>query len=156
MQTTFFYLGRILKKLADDQCSSITKGSIYHIKPTYIQPFTTVVDWPEIGCLMEVSTMFHICRYCIFTWGGRYELTRCFEGVFLPHTPCFQHKYPKPGSTQTVQVLRDYQWSLARCQMIFILHLFTFENECICNGTYSPCFSSWNTFAFEAWSFKDK
>ncbi len=31
IQTTFFYLGRFLKKLADDQCSSITKGSIYHI-----------------------------------------------------------------------------------------------------------------------------
>ena len=27
-----FYLRRFLKKLADDQCSSKTKGSIYHIK----------------------------------------------------------------------------------------------------------------------------
>ncbi len=26
---------------------------------TYIQPLTTGVDWPEIGCLMEVSTMFY-------------------------------------------------------------------------------------------------
>ncbi len=49
MQTTFFYLERFLKKLAEDQCSFITKGSIYHIKHMYIQPFTTVVDWPEIG-----------------------------------------------------------------------------------------------------------
>ncbi len=32
MQTTFFYLGRFLNKLADDQCSSITNGSIYHVK----------------------------------------------------------------------------------------------------------------------------
>ncbi len=32
MPSTVFYLGRFLKKLADDQCSSITKGSIYHIK----------------------------------------------------------------------------------------------------------------------------
>ena len=32
MQTTFFYLGRFLKKFADDQCSSIPKDSIYHIK----------------------------------------------------------------------------------------------------------------------------
>ncbi len=32
IQTTFFYLERFLKKLADDQCFSITKGSIYHIK----------------------------------------------------------------------------------------------------------------------------
>ena len=61
MQTTFFYLERFLKKLADDQCSSITKGSSYHIKHMYIQPFTKLVDWPEIGCLMEVSTMLYIC-----------------------------------------------------------------------------------------------
>ncbi len=33
MQTIFFYLGRFLKKLADDQSSSITKGIVfYHIK----------------------------------------------------------------------------------------------------------------------------
>ncbi len=31
-QSTFFYLGKFLKKLADDQCSSIIKGSTYHIK----------------------------------------------------------------------------------------------------------------------------
>ncbi len=48
-----------MKKLADDQFSSITKGSIYHIKRMYIEPFTTVVDWPEIRCLMEVYTMFY-------------------------------------------------------------------------------------------------
>ena len=29
IQTTFFYPGRFFKKLADDQCSSITKGSMY-------------------------------------------------------------------------------------------------------------------------------
>ena len=28
----FVYLGRFLKKLADNQCSHITKVSIYHIK----------------------------------------------------------------------------------------------------------------------------
>ncbi len=71
MQTTFLYLGRFLKKLADDQYSSIFKGSIYHIKHMLIQPLTMGVDWPEIACLMEVSTMFNICRYCIFTWYGR-------------------------------------------------------------------------------------
>ncbi len=76
MQTTFFYLGRFLKKLADDQWSSITKGSIYHIKHIYIQPFTTVVEWPDIRCLMEVSTMFSICRYCVFTWDGRINKTK--------------------------------------------------------------------------------
>ena len=43
MQTTFFYFERFLKKLTNDQCSSVNKGSIYCIKHVYIQPFTTEV-----------------------------------------------------------------------------------------------------------------
>ncbi len=44
------------------QCS--TKGSIYHIKHMYIQPFTKVVDWPEIRCLMEVHCIYYVlCFY---------------------------------------------------------------------------------------------
>ena len=73
IQTTFFYLGRLMKKLADDQCSSITNGSISSIPNMYIQPSTTVVDWPEIRYLMEVSTMVYICRYCVFTWWDKIE-----------------------------------------------------------------------------------
>ncbi len=66
---------KFLKKLTDNQCSSITKDSIYHImKHMYIQPFTIVVDWPDIGCLMEVSTMSYNCRYCVFTWWGRWVM----------------------------------------------------------------------------------
>ncbi len=57
MCTTFFYNERFLKILADGKYSSMS-----------IQPFITAVDWPEIGCLMEVSTLFHICRYCVFAW----------------------------------------------------------------------------------------
>ena len=55
MQATFFYHGKFLKNLADYQCSVITKESIYHIEHILIQPFIMGVDWPEIGCLMEVS-----------------------------------------------------------------------------------------------------
>ena len=55
-QTIFFNLGRFLKKLADDQCSSITKGSIYHVICTYIQPFTIAVDWPQ--CFIFADTEF--------------------------------------------------------------------------------------------------
>ena len=56
----------------DDQCSSITKGIIYHMKHMSIQRFTMGVDWLKIGCLMEVSIVFDICRYCVFTFYGRY------------------------------------------------------------------------------------
>ncbi len=45
----------------------------------YIQPFTTLVDWPEMGCLMEVSIMFRICRYCVFTWNSRYKLLSIYS-----------------------------------------------------------------------------
>ena len=42
MQTTFFYLERLAKKLADDRCSSIPKGSIYYINIcTYWPVFST-------------------------------------------------------------------------------------------------------------------
>ncbi len=71
IKATLFYHGRFLKKSADDQFSSITKGSICHIKHIYTQPFTIGVDWPKIVCLMEVSTLFCICTYCIFTRYGR-------------------------------------------------------------------------------------
>ncbi len=66
-QSTFFSLGKSLKKLADDQWY---KGSIYYIKHMYIQPFSMEVHWPKMCCLMEVCTMFYICTYCVFTlWG---------------------------------------------------------------------------------------
>ena len=65
MQTTFFYLGKFLKKSTDDQCSPRTKDSIYHIKHMSIQPFTMGVDWPEIGRLVEVSIMLDICTYWV-------------------------------------------------------------------------------------------
>ncbi len=63
------------KKLEEDQCSAITKGSLYHIKHMYIQPFTTV-EWPEI-----------FCRYFIFTWRGRDDRTECSDSTtYLPMT----------------------------------------------------------------------
>ncbi len=65
MQNTFFCLGKFLQNLADDQCSSIAKGSVYNIKHVYIQPFSMEVDLPEMQNWMEVSTMFylHILRF---------------------------------------------------------------------------------------------
>ena len=66
------------------QCPFITKDSIYHISHMYIQPLTTVVYWPKIGRLMEVSTMFYICRYCVFTWDGS---TCLLHSIPLPSPP---------------------------------------------------------------------
>ncbi len=72
-QSTSFWLGKVLKKLADDQPSSITKGSIYYIKHMNIQPFSMEVDWPKILLLMAVSAKFYICTYCVFTLWGKVD-----------------------------------------------------------------------------------
>ena len=65
IQSTFFYFERFLKKLADDQCPPITKGSIYHIKHMCIQPFTLgvidlkfVIKWKYLLCVIVVHTVF--------------------------------------------------------------------------------------------------
>ncbi len=66
MQTTSFYLERFLKKLADDQCSPQNFRQ-YLPYQTYVD--TSFCHGNGLTCarLMEVSTMFNICRYCIFT-----------------------------------------------------------------------------------------
>ena len=47
MQRSFFCLGKFLKKLADDQCSSTTKGSICYIKHScmYIEYNLLACKW---------------------------------------------------------------------------------------------------------------
>ncbi len=91
MKITFFYLGRYLKKLADDQFSSLTKGRIYHINHMYIQPFTQVVDWPEI-CFTYVDTAFLLGRSdvtmrclkpaCVQYHGQHVHITLCTKPYF--------------------------------------------------------------------------
>ena len=64
----FLYLDRFLKKLVNDQCSSITKGSIYCITHMSIQLFIVGVDWSEIGCFKYLlcwifaHAAFLLCR----------------------------------------------------------------------------------------------
>ncbi len=64
-----FYLERFLKKLADDQRSSVTKRSIYYMKHMCIQPLSLEVDWPDIWCLIEVSTVCFIFAHTAFLLG---------------------------------------------------------------------------------------
>ncbi len=64
LHTNYFLLPwKILKKLADDQCSSVTNMSM--------QPFTMRVDWPEIWSLMEIIYHVWYFTYCVFTLYGR-------------------------------------------------------------------------------------
>ncbi len=61
---------KFLKKLADNQCCSITKNSIYYVKHMYIQPFSMEVHWLDIWhyfngstviCLIFTHTAFLLC-----------------------------------------------------------------------------------------------
>ena len=85
MQTTFFSLGRFLKKLADGQSSSITKGSYLPYQPYVHITFYHSSGLTRNWMLMEVSTMLHICRYCVFTWYGRKKV--------IPH-PSLNKPFP--------------------------------------------------------------
>ena len=71
MQNIFYCLGKFPKKLADDQCSSITKGRICY-RPIYETCTYNLLAWKcieqKFDFLMEVSTMFYICTYCVFTF----------------------------------------------------------------------------------------
>ncbi len=81
----FFCLGKLLKWLADDQSSSITKGSIYYINYMNIQPFSMKVDWKEIWHQMDVCSMFYICRYCVLLCGAdiKWLVTTQYQIVLL-------------------------------------------------------------------------
>ena len=69
MQGTFFCLGQFLWKLADDQRSSITKGSI--IPNMYIQPLAWKRIDQKLDGLWKCLLCFIICTYCFFTlWGS--------------------------------------------------------------------------------------
>ncbi len=76
MQTTFFYLGRFLKKLADDQCSSILLKAVSTISTNYVH--TTCYhssgltrNWMFNGslCFIFADTTFlpgtADCHYCV-------------------------------------------------------------------------------------------
>ena len=62
----------------------ITKGTIYLIKCMSIQSSTVGVDWPKIGCLMEVSIMFDICTYYDFTLYNSFVWWHVFISEFIP------------------------------------------------------------------------
>ena len=65
-----------------NQCFSITQVSINHIKLMSIQTFIMGENWPEIGCLMEVSIINLIFAHTAgFTLYG----TLNTKGSMLPH-----------------------------------------------------------------------
>ncbi len=59
--TTFYYFfsGRFLKKWPDNQCSSITKGSIYHIKHVHIALYHT--SWLTRNLMFNGSIYYVLC-----------------------------------------------------------------------------------------------
>ncbi len=105
MHSTFFCLGKFLKWLANDESSSITKESSYYISYMYIQPFSMEVDWREIWHQMDVSTMFYICRYCVFTLWGR-DMETTFGSPFKLASDNTKHKTSSLKFTSLLSCLK--------------------------------------------------
>ena len=131
MQSTFFFcLGKFLKWWAHHQSSFITKRSIYYIKHMYIQSFSMEVDWWEIWCQMEVSTMFYICTCCILTlWGS--------DTVVVP-------KGKKVGDWDIflgVKILNNFSFDHSVPLILFSLFLFFMEEDIQnCNSRLNSSF----------------
>ena len=140
MQSTFFCLRKFLKWLADNQSSSITKENICYIKHMHIQPFSMEVDWWEIWHYMDVSAMFDICRYCVFTLWGRVTLRGEVARLRTPgtsevdesHTPSRRllmkrlcHRMIESGSwkLQSTTYSKRYQKNLCDPPAVAILQL---------------------------------
>ena len=89
---TSFCLWKFLKKLADDQCSFITKGSIYFMKHMYIQPFSMEVDWPEIWCfngsIYNVLYLYILCFYFVQQYNREITVLFLEVTVLLQWSSC--------------------------------------------------------------------
>ncbi len=77
IQTTFFYLQRLLEKLALVNDSSITEGSIYHINHYVHNYHESGLTWR----LMEVSVTFDFNTYCFLIYTA--EVTMRKNPVFV-------------------------------------------------------------------------
>ena len=64
IQTKFFYLGRFPKKLADDQCSSITKKAVSTISNIREYPHN-LLPWKWIDLKLDVKWKYLL--YLIFS-----------------------------------------------------------------------------------------
>ena len=87
LHTNYFLLPwKIPEELADNQCSSINKSSIYHIKQVNLQLFTmgvTSIDQKLYVKLKEVSIMYVFCTYCLSTLLCIADTHLWFEGQVL-------------------------------------------------------------------------
>ena len=116
MQTTFFNLGRFLKKLADDDCSSITKGSIYHSK-TYIH--TTFYHSSGLTRNLMLNGRIYYTAFLLGAaelWSMHQALQLCLcikltfffchRIIIMVHFSCAQHFFSeKLDSLQPVNII---------------------------------------------------
>ncbi len=79
----------------------------------YMQPFRMEVARPENLYLMEVSTVFIFCKYCVFTCYGRHEEARVLSPcsyslkniIYIDNNYChffLLHVVPCPSEYRTV------------------------------------------------------
>ncbi len=93
----------------------------------YIQLFCMEVNWRKIWHLVDVSTMFYICRYCVFTLWRRSTgwLRLCSEVMGSKSDFCLLSFFPqkphrKLGLTQKRVELRLFN---SNAQIIIVIRL---------------------------------
>ncbi len=95
----FTYLGRFQKKLAGNQCSSITKGSIYHIKYYVLKIF---YHSSGLTKMLNGSINYVLHWHCVFTRYGSIEVPYLPEGagdhVDIQLLPCIHDKISLLGA----------------------------------------------------------
>ncbi len=112
MQTAFFYLGRFLKQIADDQCSSITKSNIYHMKHNVHTNFyhgSGLTWYWMFNRIIYYLSYLHILRFTLY---GRYVESHFFH-KFNDTFFSTQHII----STKSVKRLSSGVWWLYKLKM---------------------------------------
>ncbi len=118
------------------------------MKRMYIQPFTKGVDWPEIWHLMEVSTMFYICGYCVFTYRADIHLLLKFSphhALVVSRSPwgtwSSNQNWNKLGKRVKYGCYKCFKWLYYCCFLINILWMIVINmiKKIIINGTLNTC-----------------
>ncbi len=115
IQTTFFYLGKFLKKLSEEQCSKIRKDSIYHIKHMFMQHFTIGVNWSLLLNILMRWMAAIIKRHSRFL--SSYGLQHASKSSLVSQKveigfSCITRKLPYQVKTQYLQILNIVDTSI--------------------------------------------
>ncbi len=109
IQTTLFYLGRFVKKLADNQFYSITKGIIYRTKHIYIHPFSMEVVWlKKFEVWGKYLLGFIFANTAILL--GMSALLTCEQRYKMTHITCMQLRKQNSSKPTSYTFVTRKKW----------------------------------------------